>query len=160
MRVGVTGHQERDGIDWTWVQTELLDVLTKVNAAVAMSSLAAGTDQFFAAAALQLRLKLVSVIPFEWYEDMFEGDARRMYRFLRDSSEQVNLALRLPDEEAFLEAGKHIVDGCDVLVAIWDGEPPEGLGGTADVVTYARSRARKLIWINPLSRKITRERGA
>lgn len=160
MIVGVTGHQTRDGIDWTWVQTELLAILTEVKISVGVTSLAAGTDQVFAAAALQLGSRLISVIPFERYEDVFEGDSRRMYRFMRDHSEQVNLSLNLPQEQAFLEAGKYVADRCELLVALWDGQPAEGVGGTADIVAYARSRARRIIWMEPITRKVHRERGA
>jgi hypothetical protein len=43
-------------------------------------------------------------------------------------------------EAAHMEAGKVVVDRSSVLVAVWDGQPARGLGGTADVVAYARER--------------------
>ena len=157
MIIGVTGHQDRESIDWTWLQTELLALLSELRPSSVLSALAAGTDQMFAAVALQLGCRLVSVLPFEGYEDLFEGDSRRMFRFLREASDVERLSLNMPDEQAFLEASRYIVDHCDVLVAVWDGEPAEGLGGTADVVSYARSRARQMFWIEPRTRKIRRE---
>ncbi|GLF95217.1 hypothetical protein SYYSPA8_12990 [Streptomyces yaizuensis] len=37
------------------------------------------------------------------------------------------------------QAGSELlVDRCDLLIAIWDGSPARGYGGTADVVHYAR----------------------
>ena len=35
-----------------------------------------------------------------------------------------------------------------MLVAVWDGQPARGLGGTADVVAYARQRGvpMEVIW--------------
>lgn len=155
MIVGVTGHQAREGIDWTWVQTELLSALEDHGIISGLSSLASGTDQLFAAATLQLRAKLVSVLPVDRYEDEFEGDARRMYRFLRDASEQVNLSSKLPREHAFLAAGKYIVDNCELLIAVWDGQPAEGIGGTADIVAYAKQRDRKTVLLDPVSRQKT-----
>lgn len=44
--------------------------------------------------------------------------------------------------------GKLMVDICDILIAIWDGEEARGKGGTGDVVQYARNRATPLIWIS------------
>jgi hypothetical protein len=42
--------------------------------------------------------------------------------------------------EAHLAAGQAIVDRCDLPIAVWDGQPSRGLGGTADTVAYARDR--------------------
>ncbi len=33
--------------------------------------------------------------------------------------------------------GLVVVERCDLLLAIWDGHPAHGLGGTADIVAYA-----------------------
>lgn len=59
-----------------------------------------------------------------------------------------------PSEEAFYAAGKAVVDACDWLIAVWDGEPARGLGGSADVVAYARNRGKvvHVIWHEGLSR--------
>jgi hypothetical protein len=38
-----------------------------------------------------------------------------------------------------MEGGKVVVDRAEVLIAVWDGLPARGLGGTADVVAYAGS---------------------
>jgi hypothetical protein len=41
-----------------------------------------------------------------------------------------------------------VVEASELLVAVWDGEPARGLGGTADVVAYAREGAIpvEVIW--------------
>ncbi|MDP9110532.1 MAG: hypothetical protein M3M96_02725, partial [Candidatus Eremiobacteraeota bacterium] len=54
-----------------------------------------------------------------------------------------------PTGEAFLAAGKYLVENSDILFAVWDGEPSRGIGGTADVVSYARSAGRHIVRINP-----------
>jgi hypothetical protein len=45
----------------------------------------------------------------------------------------------------YLRTGRAVVDRCDVLIALWDGQPARGVGGTADVVAYARERRRPLV---------------
>jgi hypothetical protein len=40
-----------------------------------------------------------------------------------------------------------VADQCDALVAVWDGQPARGRGGTADIVAYARKKRRPLAWI-------------
>jgi hypothetical protein len=42
-----------------------------------------------------------------------------------------------------MDAGRVVVDRSSVLVAAWDGQPSRGLGGTADVVAYARERGSR-----------------
>jgi hypothetical protein len=37
-----------------------------------------------------------------------------------------------------MNAGSWIVEHCDQLIAVWNGQQGAGLGGTADVVTLAR----------------------
>ena len=59
-----------------------------------------------------------------------------------------------PSEEAYLSAGQTLVDRCDHLFAVWDGRPARGLGGTADIVRYARSRGRPttVLWVDGVVR--------
>ena len=47
-----------------------------------------------------------------------------------------------------------MVDTSRVLVAVWDGQSARGLGGTADVVAYARERGKPVtvIWPEGASR--------
>ena len=50
--------------------------------------------------------------------------------------------------EAYEQVGRYIVDQCDVLIALWDGKPAAGRGGTAEIVQYARDTKCPLIWIH------------
>ena len=49
------------------------------------------------------------------------------------------------------------VDGSDVLIAVWDGEPARGRGGTAEVVAYARSLGKPVVLIDSNTLEVTRE---
>jgi len=51
------------------------------------------------------------------------------------------------DEESYYQAGRWIVDHCDWMVAVWNGLPSRGRGGTADIVAYARRTQRPLVHI-------------
>jgi hypothetical protein len=50
-------------------------------------------------------------------------------------------------EQAYLAVGLYVLDRCDVLVAIWDGQGAQGLGGTAEIVLEARRRGLPLAWV-------------
>ena len=43
---------------------------------------------------------------------------------------------------AYQRAGFLVAEQCDVLLAIWDGHPARGPGGTAEVIEHARARGR------------------
>lgn len=54
-----------------------------------------------------------------------------------------------PSDDAYLAAGQEVVDLTDTILAVWDGQPARGVGGTADVVRYARSTGRRVVVIWP-----------
>lgn len=49
---------------------------------------------------------------------------------------------------AYENVGRYVVDNCDFLIAIWNGKPASGQGGTGDIVEYARKINRPILWIN------------
>lgn len=44
------------------------------------------------------------------------------------------------DSHAHMAASRRMLDETDHLIAVWDGKPARGYGGTADVVAAARER--------------------
>lgn len=154
MRLSVTGHRARAGLDWGWVEREARAVLASCGAGlVGMSSLAAGADQLVARLILDGGGAHVAVLPMPDYERCFaSGDALRRFRALRARSEVVVLPGGGSDEDAFLAAGHYIVEQADVLLAVWDGRPAVGKGGSGDVVAYARSLGRRVIHLDPMRR--------
>lgn len=127
-----------------------------------VSPLAAGADQMVARAAInKLGASLTAILPFQIddYRDDFETveDLIGFNSLLRMADEVVDLSLGSDSaapldidkrNAAYLRAGERVVDTCEILIAVWDGAPPNKIGGTADVVTYALSRERVVIWIN------------
>ena len=62
---------------------------------------------------------------------------------------------------AYAAAGRYVVDSCELLIAIWDPEREEGVGGTAETARYAIDRQRTVLWLNPArleagTRRLTR----
>lgn len=44
-------------------------------------------------------------------------------------------------------AGQYVVNRCDVLIALWDGRPTGGRGGTAETLVYAAEVGKPCIWV-------------
>lgn len=150
-RIGVTGHRSIPQEAHAYVLAGLEAALRGLEGSLeALSSLAVGADQLFADLALARGAELTAVVPSGDYESCF-ADAVELarYRALKNrASREVRLDFAHSTDEAYYAAGAYIVDHCDRLLAVWDGRPARGLGGTGDIVTYARSLGRPVtvIW--------------
>lgn len=153
MKVGVSGHQDRDGADWKWTVDEIDTYIRKLSQSdSAYSSLAAGADQIFAERAIDRGLIHTAVIPSSGYERTFEESVdRERFDRLLSRSKVVRLPADVADPKAFLAAGRWIVDQVDELLAIWDEKPAAGIGGTGEVVSYAMSLGLPVFVINPIN---------
>lgn len=156
MRIGITGHQEREGIDWVWVQQALrAEIESRKTNLVGLSSLATGADQAFAKVILDFGGELVAVIPRDDYERFFRGPTIETYRDLLSKARQVELHAD-DEQEAFLRAGLYVADHSDLLIAVWDGKSSQGKGGTADIVEHVTSAGKPWIHIDPINRIVHR----
>ena len=151
MRVGLSGHQHIPAEAFSYVKNGITEIVSNVEGGlVGVSALAAGADQLFASLVLEHGGGLHIIIPCHGYETRFvdPADLERYWR-LRGMAERVEtLEYPEPSEDAYLEAGRRVVDISDLLIAVWDGLPAKGKGGTGDVVQYARSRGVKVevVW--------------
>lgn len=119
-----------------------------------ISPLAEGADRLVAKRVLARQgAALEAVLPMDEvdYAADFKSEASRLeFRDLLARARAVRWMSRAPSrDEAYAAAGRYVVDHCDVLIAVWDGRQANGPGGTADVVAYARSRARGLFIVEP-----------
>lgn len=140
-RVGVTGHRAIPPSVLPLVRSALRLRFSRPDVELeALSCLAAGTDQLFAEIALAHGIPVTAVIPGMDYEAHLDDDeARTAYRrILKSCTTRVDLPVQPTPEQAYFAAGRWIVDHSDHLIAVWDGSPARGLGGTGDVVAYAR----------------------
>lgn len=118
-----------------------------------VSPLAEGADQFGAVVALEngYRLEAILPLPRDDYRKDFESDGDARFQVLLDEADRI---LELPPQasgrdESYALAGRATVAHCDILIALWDGAPARGSGGTADVVSLALRRGVPVIHLNP-----------
>jgi hypothetical protein len=154
--VGITGHQRLDDPSaWPWV-TEVMrnELLKLVPPLVGVTSLAIGADQLLARLVLEREGTIHAVLPFADIERSFSPKDLPSYRDLAERAAIEVLATFGTDEDAYLAAGRRVVQLSDILMAVWDGKPAKGKGGTADVVAFALSRCVPVIHINPITRTV------
>ncbi|ETA03794.1 hypothetical protein ThrDRAFT_00607 [Frankia casuarinae] len=149
--IGVTGHRGLSGGQAEYTAGEMRRVLAPLAAAglTGISCLAEGADTIFADVVLELGGRLIVMIPAAGYRDFQPATHRRNYdRLLGRATEIRSQDRAKPDLPSLMSASRLLVDASDRVLAVWDGLPARGFGGTADVVSYARWRRKPLqiIW--------------
>jgi argininosuccinate synthase len=143
MRVGITGHSNLTPDSVPLVAAELRKVLSEFGERlVGLSCLARGADQVFARVVLELGGELHVVLPAADYrERKVKPDNREEFEALIRQAVDVHvLPFETSNRDAYAAANEALLADVDTLVAVWDGAPPDGKGGTGDTVEVARER--------------------
>jgi len=159
--IGVTGHRDLRTEDVETltdrVRSKLVALQTEFPEArfIMMSALAEGADQLVAGVADELGIEIVVPLPhpMETCRSMFtrQSDQECFDRLLANSTAHFVVptvedrpsgsasALALDPNLAYAALGRIIASSSDILLALWDGQPSDKVGGTAHVVRYMRT---------------------
>ncbi len=164
LRIGVTGHRTLADPDALRpaVRAAIRGLIERFlgpdadPALLVISALAEGADRLVAREVLagpDAGLEAVLPLPAREYRADFSGEASRAeFTGLLGRAQRVWQAPPGSSrEEAYERAGRRVVDRADVLIALWDGQPSRGRGGTATIVSYARDRGVPVAWVNTAS---------
>jgi hypothetical protein len=161
--VGFTGHRRLDQSEATAaaIRTVVGELESAYRPLAVVSSAASGADTLFLEEVARRGLPYFLCLPFskDRFRQDFSDDDWNLAAGHFDQALSVECAC--DDEsagEAYLDCGFRIVDRADVLLAIWNGQPAAGKGGTADIVEYARALGKPVVWIEPTGGAIHRER--
>ena len=128
---------------------------------IALSSIADGSDQLFSQQARAIGLSWHAILPLpraEFAQDFTPSEWSAVEEDLA-AADHVRVIDTVDGdrEESYLDCGIETVNGADVLLAFWDGDPARGKGGTADVVRYAKSIGKPLMIIDGDTHEVRRE---
>ncbi|WP_255948852.1 hypothetical protein [Streptomyces odontomachi] len=157
MRLGITGHRGMPASSQELIRTELAKVVQEHNPSqlVGVSCIADGPDAWFAQEILAHGGRIEVVVPAEEYRAGLPEDHHAVYDELVEHSGKVHsTGMKASTSEAHQAGSELLVNLVDELVAVWDGLPARGYGGTADVVAYARQTGVpvRVIWPEGASR--------
>jgi len=164
--IGVTGHRTLadpkpifSGVDRA---LEAIKTCFAAECLAILSPLAEGADRIVADRALAIDgTKMIAILPMpiEIYQDDFQSSSSRVefHDLLQLAEEVIELPRTAQRKDSYRNAGEYLVTHCDVLIAIWDGLPARGPGGTAEVIMLARDRNMPLAWI--YARPVVSEKG-
>ncbi|MFI1728917.1 hypothetical protein ACH40E_06685 [Streptomyces acidicola] len=158
--IAVTGHMDLTDASVPLVREALRETLKPYadGGFTGTSCIAKGADSLFAEVALGLGGRLVAVIPSQDYrQNKVKPDHAETFDRLIEAADDV---LVLPHEtanrSAYEDANRTLLQRADLLVAVWNGEPPTGKGGgTADTVIEAREAGLPVdvVWPDGASRR-------
>ena len=114
-----------------------------------VSPVADGADQIAAEVALELGGSFRPCFPSSARTTARPSPTRRAGA-LRRVARRAACVLELPGDpadvvDAYVMTGRATVAHCDILIAVWDGLPPRGRGGTGEVVQLAMTRGTAVV---------------
>lgn len=139
---------------------------------ILLSCLAEGSDRLIVKEALEIfddpQLIVPLPLPYELYKDDFSGSKSgsgkvssedEFKEIIGKAHRYFEVPLRfgiakemkvikegespIPRQKQYALAGAYIVERCNELIAIWDGNPAEGIGGTGQIINWMEKRERK-----------------
>lgn len=123
-----------------------------------ISPLAEGADRLAAHAALRNGCILEALLPMpreEYKKDFDTLESQCEFNDLLAKAQRVSVVScsvqpKDPDyrPKAYLAIGTETVNRCDILIALWDGKPSRGMGGTADVVAFALAQQKPVFIVS------------
>jgi hypothetical protein len=154
LRIGVTGHRALP--DEQAIAARVDDVLARLQRSLpstpttpvlfeVVSPLGEGADRIVAERVLQVSGAILEVpLPLarsNYEQDFGSAGSRERFNSLLERAHRVWVVGGHDRVDAYRETGIYVVDSCDLLIAVWDGLPSRGPGGTADVVDRAQNQA-------------------
>jgi hypothetical protein len=160
LAIGFTGHRSLP--DESSSRTLIYNFLAEKKSSTpgivyGISSLAVGGDLLFAESCIELGIPLRVLLPTP--KDVFRKDfddaawTRAEMVMLKAISVEV-VADDTSLEHRYYECGVVTVQQSQLLLALWNGEPAQGIGGTQEIVSFAQQIAKPIIWIHSVTGEI------
>ena len=155
--IGVTGH--RFLVDPDKIVAGIDEALRRIEQAfpgqplTIISPLAEGADRLVVHRVLaRSKVRLVVPLPLpqsDYMADLESAESKEEFLSLLAQADEVIVLPPAPmRDQAYAAVGRYVLEHCDVLIAIWDGQSAQGLGGTGDIVAQARQRGLPMAWIH------------
>lgn len=107
-----------------------------------ITGMALGWDQAIAKACICLRIPFIAAIPFRGQEALWPAAAQALYHNLLEAAEVKYISEGGYGARKMQQRNIWMVDQCDAVAALWNGEPE---GGTAGCVEYADKTRKPVI---------------
>jgi hypothetical protein len=154
--IGVTGHRDLLADELPVIRQQVREMFAELQRQfpelpiLVMTPLAEGADRLVAEVAREMGLpvEILMPMPRALYESDFSGESLSEFDEMLTLGEIVELPLvpgntsemvaagGRPRDLQYAQVGAYLAAHSHILLAIWDGKPPEAVGGTAHVVQF------------------------
>jgi hypothetical protein len=147
--VGVTGHRDLVAAEKPVIETRVRDLFSGLGKQYPdfslhlLSALAEGADSLAARVANEEGIPFTVVLPMaqaDYEKDFATDSSLSEFKELLARAERVIELLpgteKIGRNSQYAQSGLFISNHCQVLLAVWDGKPNDGVGGTAQIVNY------------------------
>jgi hypothetical protein len=157
LAIGFTGHRKLP--DEAKSRKLVYDFLSERKAAApgmiyGVSSVAAGADLLFGECCVELEIPLLILLPMPAKHFREDFDAATWARAEQLMNKAVSVEVtggNQPRDELYYECGIETVQQSRLLIALWNGEPSHGMGGTEDIVSFAKDLGRPIVWFHSVT---------
>lgn len=145
MIVAFTGHRpERIEGRVNEVYSAIQSFLMETNPSLVISGMAGGVDQLAAGWARALNIPWIAAIPFPGQHLRWPTKHQVIYEKLLESAQRIEIISESYDRAVYQRRDEWMVDNCDLLAAVWDGEKR---GGTYNTIRYAERVGREVRYL-------------
>ena len=149
-KLAITGHRGLPERAEQLVDAALREEIAGTPDVVGLSCLADGADSLFAQAVLDRGGELVAIVPATRYREGLPEEHHAVYdALMARATDVVRLEHVESTSHSHMDASLDMIRRADRLVAVWDGKPARGYGGTADIVDAAQERGLPITVIWP-----------
>jgi hypothetical protein len=163
--VGISGHRDLKKDKISEYKKELIDILKDIKNShkdkeiILISPLADGADRLFIYAGMKLGLRydVLLPMPLKLYEKDFNDNSKnefyKLYFGARDIKE-AKLCDTCTNENIsdynnyrslqYQKMGRELVDKCDTMIFMFNGVQNNLIGGTADILSYAKNKNKNI----------------
>jgi hypothetical protein len=155
--VGVTAHRNLSSVDTVVLRERVCEFFQQLRSEFPhlpiklLNPLAEGGDRLVAEVALEMGIGLIIPLPMrreEYEKDFSSTESLAQFRALCEKGEITELSLDAANTEEsistdpaararqYAQMGVYISSHSQILLALWDGEPTEKIGGTGSVVFF------------------------
>jgi hypothetical protein len=155
--VGVTGHRDLRPADVERLREEVEKIFARLEAdyphtpLIVLSALAEGADRLVAEVGLSRQARLIAPLPMpmdDYLHDFKTAESRAEFQRFLDQGTGFAVPFELDQrvagtpltleqrEHSYAAGGAYIAINSDVLIALWNGDAPDRIGGTGCIVEY------------------------
>ena len=128
------------------IRQKIRRILSVINPQKCIVGMALGVDTIAAEVCIEMGIPFIAAVPFKGQEKLWGSEQQAHYHYLvSKASEVVIVCSGGYRPQHMQERNRYMVDGADILVAVWDGTT----GGTRNCKMYAESKRKPVIRITP-----------